>query len=185
MQSPHPPTLWLVTFPEMKEEEARTPKQLQVLSPYDLLNDDKHWMFQKEIDPSKFQHLLHLPHELSELNYVTWLMMMESNLETVDLYDYCTGNVLKPNPNERAWFNKWQCANALVRLILMTNMTEEAVCQLRHFPEASMIWRKAKHLFAGQTLMDWTLITTGMVTTRYNDRDNLPAYMGAHESIPP
>jgi hypothetical protein len=57
-------------------------------------------------------------------------------------------------------------------------MTEEAICQLGHFPKASMIWKEVRHLFAGQTLMDWTLIITGMVTTRYNNGCNLhfPTY---------
>ena len=84
----------------MEEEEARTPKQSRVPLPDELLDDDEHWTLQKEIDPSKFQHLLHLPHKLSESNYITWLTMMESNLETIDIFDYCTGNVLKPNPSE-------------------------------------------------------------------------------------
>jgi hypothetical protein len=57
------------------------------------------------------------------------------------------------------------------------NMTEEAICQLRHFPEALIIWKEVRCLFAGQTLTDWTLIITGMVTTRYNDRDDLPAHI--------
>jgi hypothetical protein len=51
------------------------------------------------------------------------------------------------------------------------------VCQLGHFPEALTIWKEVKHLFAGQTLMDWTLIITGMVTIRYNDGDDLLAHI--------
>jgi hypothetical protein len=56
-------------------------------------------------------------------------------------------------------------------------MTEEAVYQIGHFPEALAIWKEARCLFTGQMLMDWTLIITGMVTTRYNDGDDLPAHI--------
>jgi hypothetical protein len=56
-------------------------------------------------------------------------------------------------------------------------MTKEAVCQIGHFPEASTIWKEVRHLFTGQMLMDWTLIITGMVTTRYNDGDDLSAHI--------
>jgi hypothetical protein len=161
----------------MEEEEAWTPKQPWPPWPHEPLNDDEHWTLSKEIKPSKFQHLLHLPHTLSVLNYVTWLTMMESNLETVDLFDYCTGSVLKPSTSEKRCYNYWWCTNALVWSILTMNMTEEAICQLGHFPEALMIWKEVRHLFAGQTLMDWTLIITGMVTTRYNNGDDLPAHI--------
>jgi hypothetical protein len=77
--------------------------------------------------------------------------MMESNLETVDLFDYCTRNVPKPSMSKKQCYSYWQHVNALVQSILTTNMTEEAVCQLGHFLEASMIWKGVRHLFAGQT----------------------------------
>jgi hypothetical protein len=160
----HWPTLRPGVFPEIEEEETQTPKQSQASSHKPLDDDDKHWSLWKEIEPSKFQHLLHLLHKLSELNYVTWLMMMESNLKIVDLFDYCTRNELKPSMSEKQHYNYWWHANALVWSILTTNMTEEAICQVRH-------------LFAGQTLTDWTLIITGMVTMKFNDGDSLPAYM--------
>jgi hypothetical protein len=78
-----------------------------VPSPDKLLDDDEHGILLKEIEPLKFQHLLCLPHKLLELNYVTWLTMMESNLETVDLFNYCTINVPKPSMSKKWCYNYW------------------------------------------------------------------------------
>ncbi|KAF5377001.1 hypothetical protein D9615_007326 [Tricholomella constricta] len=168
-------------FPSLEEEDgAKTPVQSRPHSPAPYGNPDSatHWTLEQDIEPSKYQHLLRLPHKLSATNYITWTTMIESTLDTVDLFDYCQGLVPKPDDmTERIAAQRWKRANAQVRAILTTNMTEEVVNQLGHHREAAVIWLEAQRLFAGRTLTDWTLTITSLVTTKYVDGDDLPAHI--------
>ena len=53
----------------------------------------------------------------------------------------------------------------LVHSILITNMLEEAAVQMSHLRNVKEIWQEAKHLFPGQTMMDYTL--TSLVMMKY------------------
>ncbi|KAG6852143.1 hypothetical protein C0991_002635, partial [Blastosporella zonata] len=121
-----------------------------------------HWSLMKDIDPSKYGHLLRLPHKLAPSNYITWITMIESNLNTVDLFKYCLGKVPKPEPKNEDESGRWKHTNALVCAILTTNMTEEVVNQIGHYQNSQEIWTEAGRLFAGHTLTDWTLTITNM-----------------------
>ncbi|EED83518.1 predicted protein [Postia placenta Mad-698-R] len=127
-----------------------------------------HWTFDETIKPSKFHHLLKLPHKLSPSNYLTWTTMIESTLETVDLFGYCTDEVKDPDPADAMAVAHWKCMNALVCMILTTNMMEDIINQ---------IWEEARRLFAGQTTTDWMLTITNLVTMKFDDGEDLIAHI--------
>ncbi|OSX59045.1 hypothetical protein POSPLADRAFT_1049185 [Postia placenta MAD-698-R-SB12] len=89
----------------------------------------RHWMFDETIKPSKFHHLLKLPHKLSPSNYLTWITMIESTLKTVNLFGYCTGKVKDPDPADTTAAARWKRMKILVHAILMTNMMEDIINQ--------------------------------------------------------
>src|SRR6266436_6506328 len=66
----------------------------------------------------------------------------------------------------------WRAANALVRSILVTNMSEEVAVQMSHLRNASEIWSEAKRLFSRQTMTDYTLTITSLVTTKFVDGED-------------
>ena len=145
-------------------------------------DDDIHWTLKTTIDSSKYMHLYRLPHKLSAANYVTWITLMESTLETVELYEYCVGKVSFSNPSSKLEARRWKRANNLVRAILTANMTEEVVNQLGHNKVASVIWSEARRLFAGQTTTDWTLTITNLVTTKFVEGEDLTAHIAKMKS---
>ena len=52
------------------------------------------------------------------------------------------------------------------------NMSEEAAVQMSHLWNAREIWQEAKCLFLGQTMTDYTLTLTSLVTTKYDDGED-------------
>ena len=80
-------------------------------------------------------HLYHLPHKLSALNYITWIMTTESSLMTVDLFNYCKARGI-PTPKMKEEMQNWRHVDAMVWSVLMANMTEEVVCQVGHLQTA-------------------------------------------------
>ena len=56
-------------------------------------------------------------------------------------------------------------------------MLEEIVVQVLHLKNAVDIWKEAEHLFAGQTVTDFTLTITSLITTKYVDGEDIPAHI--------
>ena len=56
-------------------------------------------------------------------------------------------------------------------------MSEEIVVQVSHLKNVVDIWKEAKRLFAGQTITDFTLTITSLVTTKYVDGEDIPAHI--------
>ena len=56
-------------------------------------------------------------------------------------------------------------------------MSEEIVVQVSHLKVVKDIWDKVKCLFSGQTLMDFTLMITALVTTKYVDSEDVTAHL--------
>lgn len=131
-----------------------------------------HWSLEKWIDPSKFLALFgHLPHKLSATNYISWMFTTEATLDTIDMLGYVNGMILIHKPLHEDYTN-WWAANALIRLILVTNMAEEVVVQMSHLQNAAEIWNEACQLFSGQTMTDFTLTITSLVTTKFMDGED-------------
>ena len=71
----------------------------------------------------------------------------------------------------------------LIRSILVTNMSEEIVVQVSHLKIAKDIWDEAKHLFSGQTLTDFTLTITALVTTKYVDGEDVITHLAKMKGL--
>ena len=56
-------------------------------------------------------------------------------------------------------------------------MSEEIVVQVSHLKNVVDIWKEAKRLFAGQTVTDFTLTITSLITTKYVDGEDIPAHI--------
>ena len=56
-------------------------------------------------------------------------------------------------------------------------MSEDIVVQISHIKLASEIWSEARRLFSGQTITDFTLTITSLVTTKYVDGKDIPAHL--------
>ncbi|KAG2073033.1 hypothetical protein BDR04DRAFT_961388, partial [Suillus decipiens] len=140
-----------------------------------------HWTLRKTIKASRYHHLLRLPHKLSPSNYITWMTTMEAALETADLLDYCTGEVTTSTSDSSKVQKHWVKANALIRSILTANMTEEVIWQIGHI-KSSEIWSEATHLFAGQTLTDWTLLITSLISTKYQEGEDVTVHIAKMRS---
>jgi hypothetical protein len=131
-----------------------------------------HWSLEKRIDPSKFLALFgHLPHRFSATNYVSWMCTSEATLDTIDMLKYINGTIPVHKSSHMDYAN-WRAANTLVRSILMTNMAEEVAVQMSHLRNAAKIWNKARRLFSGQTMTDFTLTITSLVTTKFVDGED-------------
>jgi gag-polypeptide of LTR copia-type len=136
-----------------------------------------HWSLQKTIDPSKYLTLFGcLPHKLSSTNYVSWMFSVEATLDTIDLVDYVNGKI-RTHKSSHTNYPNWRAANALVRSILITNMAEEVAIQMSHLRSAHEIWSEARRLFSGQTMTDFTLTITSLVTTKYIDGEDVAAHI--------
>jgi hypothetical protein len=132
------------------------------------------------IDTIKYLGLLKLPRKLDPDNYVAWKTTIESALRMQRLFEYVSGDI--PEPTDSDELINWQCANELVRTILTSNMADEVVNQVGHFPTASEIWDETKRLYLGQTVTDWTLIITSLVTSRYVDGEDLNTHIAKMKS---
>ena len=134
-----------------------------------------HWTLKSMIDASKYMGLLRLPRQLTSTNYIAWSNSMKSALDMVRLFDYCSGDVRRPtDPLTGAY---WDSADALVRTILSSNISDDLVTQLGHLQTAKSFWAEAKRLFSGQTATDWTLTISNLVSTRYVDGEDALAHI--------
>ena len=166
--------------PKLRFESKRRQRSHSYSSTTTESSDDEdrpHWTLRKSVDASRYHHLLRLPHKLSPSNYVTWMTMMEAALETADMFGYCTREIRTSTADSSKVQKRWKKANALVRSILTSNMTEEVIGQIGHIKDASEIWSEAKHLFAGQSLTDWTLLVTNLITTKYHDGEDVAVHI--------
>jgi hypothetical protein len=149
-----------------------------------LFNDEPtlHWSLTKQIDPSKYLTLFaRLPHKLSASNYILWMFAAEATLDTINLLSYVNGEI----PTRKIGndlYPAWRAANALIRSILVTNMTEEVAIQMSHLQIVSEIWDEAKHLFSRQTMTDFTLTITSLVTMKYVDGEDISAHIAKMRS---
>ena len=136
-----------------------------------------HWSLTSPLDTSRYLTLCgRLPHKLTATNYVSWMVATESSLDTIDLLAYVNGDIVPRQPHD-VDFIHWRTANALVRSILVTNMSEDIVVQVSHLKVAADIWLEAKRLFSGQTITDFTLMITSLVTTKYVDGEDIAAHL--------
>ena len=104
------------------------------------------------------------------------MVVAESSLNMIDLASYINGDIT-PCQSHDTDFQFWRAANVLVCSILVMNISEEIVVQVSHLKIAKDIWDGAKHLFSGQTLMDFTLTITALVTTKYIDGKDVTAHI--------
>ena len=138
--------------------ELQGTSSLQNPKPEDT--DAEHWSLILKIEASKYLTLFAcLPNKLTASNFMSWMFAVEATLDTIDLLGYINGSVETHFPKHTKYEN-WRAANALVRSILIMNMSEEAAVQMSHLWNAREIWQEAKHLFSGQTMMDYTLTIT-------------------------
>jgi len=136
----------------------------------------EHWSLSSKIEPSKYLTLFaRLPNKLTASNFISWMFAVEATLDTIDLLGYINGSITAHLP-QHARYENWRAANALVRSILITNMSEEAAVQMSHLWNAGEIWQEAKRLFSGQTMTDYTLTITSLVTTKYVDGEDPAAH---------
>ena len=63
------------------------------------------------------------------------------------------------------------------------NMSEEIVVQVSHLKVVKDIWDEVKCLFSGQTLMDFTLMITALVTTKYVDSEDVTAHLAKMKGL--
>ena len=63
------------------------------------------------------------------------------------------------------------------------NMSKEIVVQVSHLKVVKDIWDKVKRLFSGQTLTDFTLMTTALVTTKYVDSEDITAHLAKMKGL--
>ena len=104
------------------------------------------------------------------------MVATESSLDTINLAGYVSGEI-KPRQTQDTDYQFWRAVNALVCSILVTNMSEEIVVQVSHLKVVKDIWDKAKCLFSGQTLTDFTLTITALVTTKYVDGEDVTTHL--------
>lgn len=136
-----------------------------------------HWSLTSQLDTSRYLTLCgRLPHKLNASNYVSWMVATEAQLDTIDLAGYIDGEITPRRPHDPD-YPYWRAANSLVRSILVTNMSEEIVVQVSHIKVAMDIWNEAKTLFSGQTITDFTLTITSLVTTKYVDGEDISAHL--------
>ena len=62
-------------------------------------------------------------------------------------------------------------------------MSEEIVVQVSHLKVAKDIWDEVKCLFSGQTLMDFTLMITALVTTKYVDSEDVTTHLAKMKGL--
>jgi len=90
---------------------------------------------------------------------------------------YVNGTIPIHKPSHIDYAN-WRTANMLVRSILVTNMAKEVVVQMSHLRNAAEIWNEAQHLFSGQTMTDFTLTITSLVTMKFVDGKDPTIHIG-------
>src|ERR1700722_11670371 len=135
-------------------------------------NNAEHWSLSSKIEASKDLTLFaRLPKKLTASNFMSWMFAAEATLDTIDLLGYINGSIATHFP-QHAKYENWRATNALVRSILITNMSEETAVQMSHLWNAGEIWQEAKRLFSGQTMTDYTLTITSLVTTKYVDGED-------------
>ncbi|KAF8632859.1 hypothetical protein AX17_004707 [Amanita inopinata Kibby_2008] len=101
-----------------------------------------HWTLWEMIDSTKYHYLLNLPHQLNASNYVSWNVVMMVNLKAVGLYEYCSGELRRPLDSVGA--SRWDRADALVRAILITNMSEKVIAEVGMCEPARRIWEETQ-----------------------------------------
>ena len=110
------------------------------------------------------------------------MVVTESSLDTIDLAGYVSGEI-KPRQTQDTDYQFWRVVNALIRSILVMNMSKEIVVQVSHLKVAKDIWDEAKRLFSGQTLTDFTLTITALVTTKYVDSEDVTAHLAKMKGL--
>jgi hypothetical protein len=96
---------------------------------------------------------------------------IESALEMEDLLEYINGDLSAPTDPKSS--KLWKKANACVQLILINTMEESVNAQLSHLTSAKAIWDEARRLFARQTITDYTMTITNLVTTKYQEDEDI------------
>ena len=125
------------------EQQGSAPNMRPHANParHRLFDDEPgpHWSLAKQIDPGKYLTLFaRLPHKLSATNYILWMFAVEATLNMIDLLSYVNGEIPTHTTGDD-YYVAWRAANALVRSILVTNMTEEVAIQMSHLRVASEI----------------------------------------------
>jgi hypothetical protein len=62
-------------------------------------------------------------------------------------------------------------------------MVEEVAVQMSHLQSAHEIWSEARRLFSGQTMTDFTLTITSLVTMKYVDGEDVAAHIAKMKSF--
>ena len=103
------------------------------------------------------------------------MTMIQGALRMEDLFEYIDGTL--PKPSDEKLIPRWNKANALVALVLNTTMAEDVNLQLSHFSSAAEIWSEARRLYSSQMITDYTLTVTNLVTTKYEEGDDIMAHL--------
>ena len=113
------------------------------------------------------------------------MLTIKGTLNTMDLLNYALANIYQHWISEPE-YDVWHTANSLIRSII-TNMTEEVATQMSHLKIVSEVWDKAQRLFSGQTMTDFTLTITSLVTLKYVDGEDPTAHIvkmqGLHRDL--
>src|ERR1700722_16423474 len=110
---------------------AKTESQ-STLSSQNPRPEDKnaeHWSLSSKIEARKYLTLFaRLPNKLTASNFMSWMFAVEATLDTIDLLGYINGSIATHFP-QHAKYENWRATNALVRSILITNMSERQQCK--------------------------------------------------------
>ncbi len=177
----HPPTSHV---PDSSHRHASfAPSTTRGYTPDDDSDNDlaEHWTLRRTLDVSKFGYLLRLSHKLGkDSNYVAWMTNTRNALVAAGLFEYCVKEVPCPPSANRRSHRRWHHVNSFVRTVLTNSMSEEAVNQLGMLDFAHQIWRDAKHLYAGQTLTDYTHVIAALMHTKFVDTGDLNTTVKDH-----
>ncbi|KAJ3489335.1 hypothetical protein NLI96_g2206 [Meripilus lineatus] len=70
--------------------------------------------------------------KLTTENYHAWQALLRNQLELIDLFEYCVGDI--PVPSEPTRRKLWKRANLIVRSVILSSLSDELVMQLGRYP---------------------------------------------------
>ncbi len=133
-------------------------------------NEPKHWTLKAPIEMSKVTPFYgKLGTKLSTSNYVAWARIVETALRSIGIFGYCDGSIALPTDVGEQIY--WRQADMAVQGVLLTNMEDDIITQLDMGIPSKELWIEIKHLFAGQTMADYTLTISNLINTKYGGGD--------------
>lgn len=118
-----------------------------------------------------------LEHKLTKDNYQAWVTVMQIQLELIELFGYCTGEITRPNAPTSTAYRLWKRADGIVRSILTSNMSDELIMQVGQYQSAHEIWTEARRICVGQSIMDFTLTMYKLMHTAYSNSEDVATHI--------